>query len=207
MSASALKLDLQVRRGSSVALPIRIETSRYKWAAITAITREAPVEITAPGHGFPNGWRAAVATAGGMTQINIANPLPKDRELRPVDVIDADTVQINSINASAFSAYTSGGYLVGFEPLDMSGIESARMDVRGPSGELLASFSTDDGTLEINAAACAVVLTLTAVQSRDLPFSFGLYDLELIGPGVTVSNVVAPTSTLTVIDEQSTNHD
>lgn len=207
MSASALKLDLQIRRGSSVALPIRIETSRYKWAAITAITREAPVEITAPGHGFPNGWRAAVATAGGMAQINIANPLPKDRELRSIDVIDADTVQINSINASSFSAYTSGGYLVGFEPLDMSGIESARMDVRSAAGDLLASFTTDDGTLVISAGVSAVVLTLDADQSRDLPFSFGLYDLELIGPGVTVSNVVAPTSTLTVIDEQTTNHD
>lgn len=59
-------LTITIRRGASAQVPIRIETENLSFAGITAMSQTAPLQITAPGHGLSEGWRAWVMNAGGM---------------------------------------------------------------------------------------------------------------------------------------------
>ena len=63
-------LALTLRLGATADIPIRIESDELTFAPITAMTKSAPVRITSTGHGIPDGWRAAVLNAGGMTELN-----------------------------------------------------------------------------------------------------------------------------------------
>lgn len=210
MACNLQRLTLCVSRGDTIALPIRIESSTLGYAAISAIANSAPVTITAPAHGLTEGWRAAVANAGGMTQINypgseLGRP-PRDRDMRPVVVVSDSVVQFNDINAAAFGAYASGGQLVFYAPLALSGYASARMQVNSGDGEQLALFTTANGGLEIDAAAQALWLRIAAEDSAAIEWESGFFDIELVTAGGEVRKVCAPDSVITVAPEQTTDH-
>ncbi|HEX7720283.1 MAG TPA: hypothetical protein VF389_10790, partial [Woeseiaceae bacterium] len=143
----------------------------------------------------------------GPGLINTARPADKvrDTDLRTITVVDANTIEINAINAAAMPAYVSGGHLQIRPPLDLSQFVSARMQINSASGELLAYYTTDNA-LEIDQSTSALWLRLTAAQSRDLEFDYGLFDIELLTSDGRVINIAAPDSTITVVAEQTTNH-
>lgn len=196
------ELNLTIRRGATVAIPIQLETDVLKTAAITAISRSAPVSITAAMHGIPNNWKAAVVCAGGMRDINASGYPPRNSEMQRVTVVDTNTVEFNKVSSACFKPYTSGGYLVFYEPLDLANYTDARMQVRNcPDGELLAEFSTDDGTLEIDDMLKCVWIRLTPAQSRALDFASGMFDIELLTAGGDVTPVCSAASTIELTDE------
>lgn len=207
MTCAPAQIALCVRRGATNTIPIRLARSEWRYVAITAITASAPVRITAPGHAIPDRWRALIYGVRGMTAINTARPPDKAREAdwQAVTVIDADTLEINAINAADFAAYAGGGHVQIYTPMDLSAIASARMQINSADGALLAYYTTDDA-LRIDAASATLTLTLTPDQSRLIAKS-GMFDVELVTADGAVINPVAPTSTLTVIDEQTKNHD
>lgn len=69
--------------------------------AITGATQANPVALTIAGHGYATGDEIMVTSIGGMTQIN-------DR-IYTLTVVDANTVTLNGVDGTAFTAYTSGG--------------------------------------------------------------------------------------------------
>ena len=71
--------------------------------AITGATQANPVQITATAHGRSTGDVVQITGVAGMGQIN-------DR-LFTVTVTGANTLTLDGVNGSAFSAYTSGGTL------------------------------------------------------------------------------------------------
>src|SRR5574338_981608 len=99
------KLNLTIRKGSTIRIPIRVESGEWDYAPITTIENTAPVRITAPSHGVPDGWRAAVMNAKGLADLNAENNPPKDAELRKITRTDGNTVEINDINAAGFKAH------------------------------------------------------------------------------------------------------
>ncbi len=68
---------------------------------ITAASQGNPVVLSVPGHTIPGGSQALITGVMGMTQLN-------DR-IFEVTVINADTISLNGVNGTAFSAYESGG--------------------------------------------------------------------------------------------------
>lgn len=71
--------------------------------AITGATQANPVQITATAHGRTTGDVVQITGVVGMTQIN--------DKLFTVTVTGADTLTLNGVDSSAFSAYTSGGVM------------------------------------------------------------------------------------------------
>jgi hypothetical protein len=202
MSCSLQKLSLCVRRGATVGVPIRLESSTWQYASISAIAQSAPVRITATAHGIPDGWRVAVMNVVGMTELNVGGNPPKDHELRRVRAVDADTVEINDVNAAGFRAYNSGGQLAWYAPHDLSAYEGARMQVRNKiGGTLLAEFTTLAGTLEIDTSNASLWLKLTEAQSKALLFKSGVFDIEMLRVGGDVDAICSNDSTLTVLAE------
>ncbi len=68
---------------------------------ITGATQTNPVRLTIVGHGYTTGRAAMITSVVGMTQIN--------DKLYRLTVIDADTVSLDGVDGTAFTAYTSGG--------------------------------------------------------------------------------------------------
>lgn len=127
---------LEFTRGKTFGpLVIRWETNAIIYKQISAITQTAPVRMTVVSHGIPNGWRAVVSGVKGMTEMNVADQTRiRDDDYHQVTVIDANTVEFNDVNASAFKAYTSGGYLQYNTPADLTGY-TARMAIKAKAGE------------------------------------------------------------------------
>ena len=64
------KLNLKIFQGSTFAEVLRWESSTKVYVPVTAITKAAPVVITATAHGIPVNWRTKVTNVVGMKEIN-----------------------------------------------------------------------------------------------------------------------------------------
>jgi len=182
------RLNLTIRQGESFKRIIRWETSPFIYKAITAIQQSAPVRLTVVGHGLKTGWRAAVINVKGMRQINAQNDPPRDSEFMPVTFVDVDTVTFNKISSADYSAYTSGGYLQFYTPVDMASY-TARMTIKDRVGGtiLLALVSPTDVT--IDNVEHTITVEITAVASAALTFTKGVYDLEMVSPTGVVTAI------------------
>lgn len=68
---------------------------------ITGASKTNPVQLTITGHGITTGAQVQVTGVGGMTQIN--------DKVFIATVVDANTITLNGVDGTAFTAYTSGG--------------------------------------------------------------------------------------------------
>ena len=172
--------DLTILQGKTFELVVRWETEPILYKAITAITQTAPVRLTVVGHNLPDGWRAAVVSVKGMSEINACNTPPRNSDFRPITVLDANTIEINEINAADYRAYVSGGYLQCNTPVDLAG-QTARMDIKDRvGGTVLHSLTSENGGITIDNIKKTIVLTIAATQTDDFDWRSGVYDLELI---------------------------
>lgn len=207
------KLTISIRRGSTVALPIRVESSVLSYAQITTIANTAPVRITAAAHGLPDGWRTAVMNARGLTDLNAEYNPPKDKELQRVTLVDADTVEFNSVNATGFKTHTANtGQLAFYAPVDLSLYVGARMEIKKKvGGERLALFATPatvtdatDGALELDAANNTLWIRLTDAESTAIEFKSAVFDIELLRANGDIEAVCSADSVITIDQEITT---
>lgn len=188
--------DLTIKQGKTFSLIIRAENRDViVRKPITAISLAAGApQLTVVAHGLTNGWRAAATRVQGMKKINAENTPWQDADLRPVTVIDPDTIEFNGItpcddNGKEWDAYTSGGFLEWFAPIDLTS-KAARMKIRAKKDKystLLASSEAGDGvlnvlTLTVDAVAKTILLTIKATDTDDFDWKSGYYDIELVGP-------------------------
>lgn len=198
MSCDLPELQLCVKRGETLKVPLRIETGEYVWVPITGISRTAPVVVEAPAHGCPDKWDAAVTGVRGMRQINAEVPL-KDKSFKRVDVVDPDHVKFNKIDASSFSTYTGGGHLVFYKPLDLDTFVSAHMDVRaGPGKPLLYRFTTDDFSLQLDNVNRSLWINAERVVTAAKEYTEASFDIFLVNGGGEATPLCASTSKITI---------
>lgn len=216
------KLSIKIKRGATVAQPFRVESGVLGYAAITTISRTAPVAIEATAHGIPDNWRAAVMNAVGLTEMNTENGAegkpPKDSEMHIVTVVDANNITMNAVNAAGFRrAHTAGtGHLAYYTPVDLSVYTGAIMEVKNKvDGTRLALFATPgtlsaplvdivDGALEIDDANDAVWLRMTDEESELLDFKRGVFDIKLLRSSGEFDFICTSDSTIEVEYEVTT---
>lgn len=200
------KINLSVRIGASANIPLRMETGTLSFAAISAMDKSAPMRVTATGHGILDGWYVAIVDAAGMVEMNAedSNEIG-DNEFNRVAVIDANTLDFDGVSSAGFSSYTSGGYLAFYEPMDLSGYTSARMDVkRRVGGDIILALSTTAGTLEIDAATSTVWIRLDASSLDDVPSREYVFDIELVSASA-VDAICSADSVIEVLPEVTTS--
>ena len=183
----AVKKDLTICKGKTFTQAFQWASDTYVWKPITAITQAAPAVITAVGHELPARWPVAVASVRGMVEINAANSPPQPHEFRWATTIDADMVEINSVNAADYSAYTSGGYLVYRRPIDLTNYV-ARMTIKDRiGGTELLTLTVDNGRTSVDQNSSIISLLISATDTAGITWQRGVYDLELVSPGGIVS--------------------
>lgn len=173
------KLDLTINQGKTFSMVLRWATEPYIYKSITGIAQSAPVRLTVPTHGMPDGWRFGVSAVQGMTQLNAKKSPPDAKEFYEATVIDANTIDINTVNGLLLSAYKSGGVVQYLTPVDMTGM-SARMSIKDKvGGTELLSLHTDTGEITLDAAAHTITLRLEPAVTEALTWTKGEYDLEI----------------------------
>jgi len=195
-------------RGSTFVLTVQWAVPPIIYKPITGITQTAPVRITCVGHGLVDGWPVAITNVKGMTDINATANKISDRDKYPVTVIDADTFEINTIDAAGFKAYTSGGYVQYDTPQTLTSI-TPRMTIRDRvGGTVLASTEIGDAPLNVIApdadnATKIITFTIDADDTADFAWKKGVFDVEGEALDGTVTQIWPPTP-ITVTDEITT---
>lgn len=195
------RLNLTIRQGETFTRIIRWETLPYVYKAITAIQQSAPARVTSTGHGLKTGWRAAIINVKGMRQINAQNSPPRDYEFVPATFVDADTVTFNKISSADYSAYTSGGYLMYYTPVDMTGY-TARLTIKDRVGGTILLALTSPTGIAIDNTEHTITVTISATATAAMTFTKGVYDLEMVSPTGTVTTIFS--GNVTVAKEVTT---
>jgi len=197
------KLNLQIRQGETFQRIIRWETPPFVYKTISAITQAAPARLTVPTHGLTTGWRAVVVSANGMEEINAAHTPPRETDYTQVTVIDPNTLDLNAVNAADYSAYTNGGYLQYYTPVDLTGY-TAEMDIKDKvGGTVLFTLSTGtDARIVIDPASKTIMLNVSSADTTLLTFTRGVYDLEMYAPSGTTTTIFS--GNITVVREVTT---
>jgi hypothetical protein len=158
---------------------LRWASEPYVYKPITSVANTAPVRLTVPSHGLPDGWRFAVSAVQGATGLNAKKSPPDAKEYYEATVVDANTVDINNVNGMLLGAYKSGGVIQYLTPVDMTGM-SARMQIKDKVGgtELLV-LTSDAGDITINPSTYTITIRIPPTVTDDITWTTGVYDLEM----------------------------
>lgn len=186
------KTELTVYQGKTFSRILRWEAAPIVYKPITAIEQSAPIRLTVPSHGLPNGWRAAVSSIRGMPEINAGSPI-KAKDYEKATVVDEDTIEFNNVNAVGFRAYVSGGILQYNTPVDLTGM-AARMAVKDKvGGAVLATLTTENNGIILDNTAKTIQIFITATDTALFTWKKGVYDLEMVGSDGTVTLLLSGT--------------
>ena len=192
--------EILIEKGKTFSLVVRWETEPIVRKAITAISfaTGAP-RLTVTNHGIPDGWRGAIYGVKGPKQINAQNSPPRSSDYYPLTVIDANTLEMNTVTpvddaGNDWSAYVSGGFVQFYTPQSLAGY-TARMDIKGKiGGTVWASSEIADTPLDIidavaDDATKTITLTISATDTAALTAKNGVADLELVSSGGVVTKL------------------
>jgi hypothetical protein len=200
--ARGTQYDLQLVKGKTLALTLRPASLPYTYKAITAITQGAPARLTVTDHGLPDDWMVAVVSVKGMHEINAAHSPPWPSDYVTATVVDANTIELNSVNSADFHAYTSGGYLQFFTPVDITGA-LVRMTIRNQVGGTAAVTLDSSGNgITVNGTTKTIGITVDADTTAALTIANGVYDAEIQYLDGTVEGLLY--GAVTVDDEVTT---
>lgn len=199
--------DLTILQGKTYKQIFMWEEKPVVRKPITAISLAggSPV-LDVTGHGALNGQRCLVMGAKGMPQIN-APKNPRKSDYVEATVLDADTVELNSINpyddsGRVWPAYTSGGFLQYNTLANLTGY-TARMSIKDRvGGAELFSLTTENSRIVIDTAAKTILLTISATDTEAMTFKKGVYDLEMVSALGVVTAI--STGAITVSREVTT---
>lgn len=168
------KISFKLYCGSTFAHTLRWESDEKVYVPISNVTKSAPVTITAAGHGVPQNWRVKLTGIGGMKELNSADYVI-------ASVVSTDTVTINSINATGYTAYSSGGVLEYNKPMDLARY-TARMQIRSSiaSDVVLAELTTESGGIIIDNILKTITIHIPSNITAQFSFKTAVYSLELI---------------------------
>lgn len=188
--------NIVINQGKTFGRVLRWEAPPVIYKAISAITNTAPARLTVAGHGVPPLWRVAVVSVKGMKQINAENP-PRQNEYRQATVIDANTIELNGVNASDYGVYASGGYIQYNTPVSLAGYD-ARMSIKDKvGGTELLRLDTTNSRIVLDDANKTITIEVAADDTESITWVRGVYDLELVSPSGRVYVLLSGTVIVT----------
>lgn len=177
--AQPVKLNLTIIQGSTFRQILRWESSTKVYVPITNITKSAPIVITAPSHGIPEGWRVKVTNVLGMKEIN-------SNDIYHIATNTAqDSFEINNINSLNYTTYTSGGVVEYNQPVSINNF-TARMQIRPKlkSDEIIHTCTTENGEILLNSTDNTITIYIPDEVTETFTFNSAVYSLELCSPVV-----------------------
>ena len=169
------KVNFKIYQGSTFIQTYRWESETKGYISIESISKSAPCVVTTELHELPIGWRFRIVGAGGMKEIN---SLPDTYYLATETT--SNTLTLNAVNSSAYTAYTSGGTIEYNLPVPFLDYK-ARMQIRSKitSEEIIHTSSSDNGELIIDPIDRLIKLEIPASVTTEFSFTTAVYSIEL----------------------------
>ena len=190
---SAPEIPITIYRGETFEFGIMYADGEFvsPYPVITAMPQTAPARLTVENHGVPDGWPVRIECVKSPAELNT----PADDWVYP-QVIDANTLELNDVNAHCWRAFSGTGLLIVPKPADITGWRCRAQVRKSIGGELLHTWDSDpaqspDSLVTVDVALSQFVLTMTAEQSEALDWSKGFYEAEVIAPGGQVYKLTA----------------
>jgi hypothetical protein len=159
---------LKITRGSTFADTLRWATSECRMIA-AVLNPTAPVTLTAPSHGLPDGWGLSIE----------GHPRIPETSRFAVKVIDDDTLELSCLNGVPFGS-ARNVVVRALTPVDLSGY-TARMHIRDKvGGTLLLELTTENDRIEVDDALKEIRRTISAADTADIAWKKGVFDLEMV---------------------------
>lgn len=170
------KINYKIYQGSTFKEVYRWESQTKLYANISSITKAAPCVITtSANHIIPVGWRVRVTGVVGMKEINMT----AEDSYYIVTAVTNNTVTLNQVNSSTYTAYTSGGVIEWNTPISLVGY-SAKMQIRETiDSSVLLELTHINGGININPTNYVITVTMTSAQTALFSFPTAVYSLEL----------------------------
>ena len=137
-------------------------------------------------------WRVAVVDAKGMTQLNAAAVPPKPKDMRRATVRSATEIEFNDASAAAFGAHTTNsGYLAWMTPHSLDDF-TARLQIKDRVGGTVLHTATSAplGGIVLSDAEKTIEFKVDAETAESFAWSGGVYDLEMVSAGGTVTAIL-----------------
>lgn len=176
-------LPMRLIRGATYRDTRRLMQPPKEYRPLTAISATAPLRMTVPAHGLAGDWLAWVIGTSGLQDLN-REPV---RQLpHRVEVVDADTLEINRLSGAGFKPEAGAGQLIYQPPVDLTGA-TARLVIREQEegGSQLLELTTGSGITTTAPGTLAVEIDAEATQA--ITWTSGWYHLEVVFPDGTVS--------------------
>ena len=176
--SSPARINFKIYQGSTFSEVLRWETSTKTYIPITAITKSAPLVVTAPNHGVPQEWRVKFTNIVGMTDLN------SSENYYQATSVTQDTITLNSVNSLGFREYTSGGIVEYNTPTNLTGY-SARMQIRANLNDttVIEELTSENGMINISNINKTITLVIPATTTATYNFSSAVYSLEMVSSG------------------------
>ncbi|MBL4833664.1 MAG: hypothetical protein JKY26_06770 [Pseudomonas sp.] len=159
------QLALVIHKGATFRARLRVMQPTPEYRDITAIIAAAPVQLTVD-HGLPTDWPIWIERVRQLTALNRA---PIQQQPHFARVVDAETLEISTINAAGTNG--TGGQIVYYPPLPLTGA-TAELTLY-EKGEAV-------GTLPVTVDAAGWVdVVLTDEQTEALEWSALEYTLDV----------------------------
>ena len=183
--------DITILQGSAFNIPVRwMDGDLIIRKPITGISiASGAPRLDVAGHGCPNGWPSAVTLVKGMVAINAKNAEPKGNDYRTTTVIDTDTLEYNAVspvddNGREWPAYTSGGFVQWFAPMDLTGKSASMVIYDKKGGTVLASTEAAHAPLDVitatvDAANKVITFSIKSSDTADFTWKKGVYEAEV----------------------------
>lgn len=184
-------IDINIVKGKTFEFMYRYAESELSYARITGIPSTAPVRITSPLHGIPDGWPVRIEGLRAPVELNTS----EDEYVFATRVSDS-VIELNGVRADEYRPYTTGGNVVFSKPFDLTGC-SARMQIRtAVNGDLLMSLNSDplterDGEITVDVELAGLSIHIAPEVTAAIAWQRGVYDLELITPDGGVYPITA----------------
>lgn len=198
-----LRIDMTIQRGKTFEFGFLYADDELVYKSITAMPAVAPVRLTVVDHGIPDGWPVQIQCVQAPAELN--TDAEGENPYYFVKVVDEDTIELNTVNAHCWKAFSGSGLVVFNKPVDLTGW-ACRAQVRDKvGGNVLFSWHSDpaenpDGEAVVDVALSAFFLKMDADTAAGLEWKRGLYDAEVVAPGGEVYPLTA-ISSVTVEDE------
>lgn len=172
------RVDLCIAQGKTFQKVLRWGREPYQYRLVEGVIRDGALRLKSTGHGIPDGWMVALNGLRGMPELNAIHQPPSRGDLYKATLIDADTIELNEVSGSRYSAWRGGGDIQFLSPVDVSGM-SARMDIRSQRGDLLLRAEPGDGRLTVDPALHGVVMRLPPADTSAFEWASGVYEIEI----------------------------
>lgn len=196
------KLALQVRRGSTEQIPIRVETNGWIFRDILAGFPEAPFRMNVPGHDLPHVWRVGFMNARSWPSLAASESPPCDHDMHRAVAIDPDTLVLPEVNGSGFKTPRQTPQIAYRQPLELDDFVSAETEVFTEAGQTVETWTTANGRMSIDPVTSSVWLLLSAQDTENLPDECLVFHIELIRGNGEVNRICLTNSPLLVLDKR-----